>query len=134
MLVFFKIQSNSSFKKILSEALAGTRPRGADTSADAALTSELLFSSPKDMKENTITKRYILDVFKSLRKQNLIQISNKDFEGKPFIRLMRNLQHICQTVRAQLNPSAEVSGKSPIHNENRALGFFHILTSNATIV
>lgn len=63
------------------------------------------------MSENSITKNYIRDVFEKLSVEGLVEFSEKDFNGTPFVRRLKNLQHICQTINAKLTISTDVTGK-----------------------
>jgi 2-succinyl-5-enolpyruvyl-6-hydroxy-3-cyclohexene-1-carboxylate synthase len=57
---------------VVSEALAGTRPRGSTAQADQKLSREL-FTSAKDQSENEITGRFIMEAFNELNKRGWIQ-------------------------------------------------------------
>ena len=96
--------------QVSSEALAGTRPRGASPAADEALLRELL-SSSKDRQENRMTGRYIESAFRSLASKGWI--SFEDIEGADngngfFVRRLLHLQHICQRYSAKLQGDVEV--------------------------
>lgn len=56
---------------MLSEALAGTRPRGLTSEADAELLRDLMYSD-KDRSENIITGQFIKDAFHALRSEGLL--------------------------------------------------------------
>lgn len=86
--------------QIMTEALAGTRPRGSTSEADAMLSREL-FESTKDQSENQITGNFIRDVFFKMERDGLvITTTDKDgvstIGGDFFVRRLRHLQHICQ--------------------------------------
>jgi 2-succinyl-5-enolpyruvyl-6-hydroxy-3-cyclohexene-1-carboxylate synthase len=112
--------------QVLSEALAGTRPRGSTQQADEDLAREL-FESEKDQAENQITGIFIRAIFDEMRdrgwlvrKLNKIPNSianagsdgaggsngflqnNGDSGGRYFVRRLRHLQHICRQFRGQL--------------------------------
>lgn len=96
---------------VMSEALAGTRPRGSDPKADAELLADLM-SSPKDMAENEITANYILDVFDSLQSSGLLDrdsIGSSSTKSNRFVRRLKHLQHICQQFSAKMNAGATVT-------------------------
>jgi len=63
------------------------------------------------MSENNITKNYICGVLKKLKSQNLIYFTQDDMNKKPFVRRLRNLQHICQTIEAELVETSIIHGK-----------------------
>ena len=65
---------------VVSESLAGTRPRGSTAQADQELSREL-FGSAKDQSENKITGRFIMQAFNELSKRGWIQ-PTKTFESK----------------------------------------------------
>lgn len=89
--------------EVISEALAGTRPRGSTQEADAQLSRDL-FQSPKDREENLITARLIRDSFQDLHRRNWVK-SHQPLSGNVgelFVRRLRHLQHICQRFRGTL--------------------------------
>ena len=99
---------------MLSEALAGTRPRGSTSEADEDLLNELIHSE-KDKAENMITGQFIKDIFIDLQTRGKLRDlnlnENNDSDGF-FIRRLAHLQHICQTVRGKLvdpNDSLDVA-------------------------
>ena len=119
---------------VVSEALAGTRPRGSTAQADKKLSREL-FTSAKDQSENEITGRFIMEAFNELNKRGWIEQgkthesnnisaireetnediydfndgstinSTRNIKGRYFVRRLRHLQHICQQFRCQLSSS-----------------------------
>ena len=99
--------------EVISEALAGTRPRGSTQEADAQLSRDL-FQSPKDREENLITGHLIRDSFQELHERGWVKskIPLSGNVGELFVRRLRHLQHICQrfrgTLREDCNP-VEVS-------------------------
>jgi 2-succinyl-5-enolpyruvyl-6-hydroxy-3-cyclohexene-1-carboxylate synthase len=115
----FQIQNGM----VLSEALAGTRPRGSTQQADEELSREL-FASDKDQAENLITGTVIRNTFDQMLQRGWLQMestldkmetANGDTTptrvdsitgGRFFVRRLRHLQHICQRFQGQLtNPS-----------------------------
>ena len=94
-------------KKLETEALAGTRPRGSDAKADADLFADLI-SNPKDLSENIITANFIQEVFNALRSKGLINFGKNDIcKGDRFVRRLRHLQHICQNFSAEISEGVE---------------------------
>lgn len=95
--------------QVISEALAGTRPRGSTQEADAQLSRDL-FQSPKDREENLITGHLIRDSFQELYNRGWLKskIPLTGNVGELFVRRLRHLQHICQrfrgTLREDCNP------------------------------
>lgn len=90
--------------KVRSEALAGTRPRGSTQAADEELLRELL-SSPKDLREHSVTGRYIESAFRALADKDLVSFdeSGDGDDGTGFFaRRLLHLQHICQRFSATL--------------------------------
>ena len=88
---------------VVTEALAGTRPRGSTQEEDAQLSRDL-YADPKDRSENEITGRFIRG---QLRKANAMGLVKKDpsvvdDSSRYFIRRLRHLQHICQRFQCQL--------------------------------
>lgn len=97
----FKVQN----RHVLSEALAGTRPRGTNQKVDEELSREL-FTSAKDQKENIITGNFILSAFKEMQKRGWLSTNIKDdaeYGGRFFVRRLRHLQHICQRFEGLLS-------------------------------
>jgi len=99
--------------QVISEALAGTRPRGSTQEADAQLSRDL-FQSPKDREENLITGHLIRDSFQELYERGWVKskIPLTGNVGELFVRRLRHLQHICQRFRGTLCedcPQVEVS-------------------------
>eukprot|EP00980_Cylindrotheca_fusiformis_P013254 scaffold3373_cov137-Cylindrotheca_fusiformis.AAC.14 len=99
--------------RVLSEALAGTRPRGSTQQADEEL-SRQLFVSSKDQRENTITGSFIRATFDEMRKEELVE--NKHMlngsatgeytdGGTFYVRRLRHLQHLCQRYECNLSNS-----------------------------
>ena len=85
---------------VVSEALAGTRPRGSSQEADEALGRQLFYST-KDQAENLITGKFILNSFSEMKKRGWI---NEDPSGGEFsVRRLRHLQHICQRFQCKLS-------------------------------
>jgi 2-succinyl-5-enolpyruvyl-6-hydroxy-3-cyclohexene-1-carboxylate synthase/o-succinylbenzoate synthase len=115
-----KEQGNSTL--VVSEALAGTRPRGSTPAADQELARQL-FSSVKDQAENKITGKFIMEAFEELYRRGWVQKSsstrpNEDeaepgndnydgitLQGSYFVRRLRHLQHICQQFQCELTSS-----------------------------
>ena len=98
---------------VISEALAGTRPRGSTPEADAELMRDLMHSD-KDREENIITGKFIRNAFESLQRMDMINIKNEpgetdaDGEGIFFVRRLRHVQHICQSVEGEMKKSTSV--------------------------
>ena len=93
---------------VQTEALAGTRPRGADVREDAALGAELLASAKDDM-ENTITERFIFSQLRSLRDAGLL--SEVSGGRRASVKRFTAVQHICRGI------SAGVRGQAlPVHS------------------
>ena len=110
--VFFSFTPERLFnidsKRVETEALAGTRPRGSDAKADADLLQELI-SSPKDLAENDITINYIQSKFELVRSRGLVSFnSNNSLKGDRFVRRLRNLQHLCQNFSVQMAEKAKI--------------------------
>ncbi|MGK3735058.1 MAG: 2-succinyl-5-enolpyruvyl-6-hydroxy-3-cyclohexene-1-carboxylate synthase [Bacillariaceae sp.] len=125
--------SSEKTTRVVSEALAGTRPRGSTPQADQEL-SRQLFASAKDQSENKITGRFITEAFDELIERGWINTSNNKIQeydgndilgenhiknddtvegvgtmkGRYFVRRLRHLQHICQQFQCQLSSSAVV--------------------------
>lgn len=95
--------------QVLSEALAGTRPRGSTPEADASLCQDL-FQSEKDRQENLITGRIIRKTFRELCRRDWITSDESSFSddanGRFFVRRLRHLQHICERFEGKLQPSS----------------------------
>lgn len=105
----FRVQNGT----VLSEALAGTRPRGSTHEADAAL-SRQLFESTKDQAENLITGKFIQDAFSGLERQGYIQAApafnvTGSMGGNLFVRRLRHLQHICQRYECSIPEHVKAS-------------------------
>ncbi|OEU15080.1 ADC synthase, partial [Fragilariopsis cylindrus CCMP1102] len=94
--------SSDKTTRVVSEALAGTRPRGSTPQADQEL-SRQLFASAKDQSENKITGRFITEAF-----DELIERGVGTMKGRYYVRRLRHLQHICQQFQFQLSSSAVV--------------------------
>ena len=92
-------------RKLITEALAGTRPRGSTQDADFALSRDL-FNSRKDRAENEITGRFIRSQLEMAANLGLTQINKsileKDEEERYFVRRLLHLQHICQRFECDL--------------------------------
>ena len=110
-----------SGQTVVTEALAGTRPRGSTQEADAQLSRDL-YADPKDRFENEITGRFIRD---QLLEANDLGLTKKDpsivdDSSRYFVRRLRHLQHICQRFQCPLNDgvnAAQVS-KFLLHGLN----------------
>jgi 2-succinyl-5-enolpyruvyl-6-hydroxy-3-cyclohexene-1-carboxylate synthase len=113
---------------VLSEALAGTRPRGPTQQADELLAREL-FASSKDQAEFRITGVVIREAFEEMQhkgwlvekaerpttkynnktdapttSQNHVENDARESFGEGFfVRRLRHLQHICQRFQGQLS-------------------------------
>ena len=109
---------------VISEALAGTRPRGSTIEADQKL-SRQLFESSKDQDENQITGRFIEEAFNEMERrgwvsnadganENMVDIPKNGIsnytlndggtiKGDYFVRRLRHLQHICQRFQCDLS-------------------------------
>ena len=100
-------------KKVISEALAGTRPRGSSSTDDVELLNDLM-NSDKDRKENIITGQFIQESFDQLVEQGKVKMVNDSKSignsgGRFFVRRLRHLQHICQNFEGILiNDSSSV--------------------------
>jgi 2-succinyl-5-enolpyruvyl-6-hydroxy-3-cyclohexene-1-carboxylate synthase len=115
---------NSDTGLVISEALAGTRPRGSTQNEDEMLLRDL-FSSPKDRRENRLTGQYIEQVFDFIHKAGLVTkwddteneavAAQKDIFSTQyggfgreastsgfFVRRLLHLQHICQRYSSKL--------------------------------
>ncbi|KAL3938565.1 MAG: hypothetical protein SGBAC_006544 [Bacillariaceae sp.] len=101
---------------VVSEALAGTRPRGSTQEADEDLARQL-YSSSKDQTENQITGKFIRSAFEALKEQGLVSVettntvedSSEDYEfgGAFYVRRLRHLQHLCQRYNCHLTDNAK---------------------------
>lgn len=99
---------------VISEALAGTRPRGSTPEADAELMRDLMHSD-KDRKENIITGEFIRNVFESLQEKDMIEMKDDrngtdEGDGVFFVRRLRHVQHICQSVEGKMKNSTSTVG------------------------
>jgi len=116
---------------VVSEALAGTRPRGSTPQADQELSRQLL-ASAKDQAENKLTGKFIMQAFDNLIDSGWVdnsrtqeyddnEISGENhfrsdadidgigrLKGRYFVRRLRHLQHICQQFQCRLSSSAVV--------------------------
>jgi 2-succinyl-5-enolpyruvyl-6-hydroxy-3-cyclohexene-1-carboxylate synthase len=115
---------NGDSGTVISEALAGTRPRGSTQNEDEILLRDL-FSSPKDRRENRLTGQFIEQVFDFIHGAGLVtklddtdsealsstkdtfptQYSGFGREGLSsgfFVRRLLHLQHICQRYSSRL--------------------------------
>eukprot|EP00977_Amphora_coffeiformis_P008286 scaffold1872_cov262-Amphora_coffeaeformis.AAC.18 len=92
-------------QKVVTEALAGTRPRGTTAAADAQLCQDL-FDSPKDMAENRLTGDFIVDTLLNMQAQGWVRLpsSAEACRGSTsvFVRRLRHLQHICHSYAADI--------------------------------
>lgn len=92
-------------RKLITEALAGTRPRGSTQDADVALSRDL-FNSRKDRAENEITGRFIRSQLQMAASLGLTQVNKsileKDEDDRYFVRRLLHLQHICQRFECDL--------------------------------
>ena len=109
--------------QVMSEALAGTRPRGSTPEDDAAL-SRQLFESTKDQAENQIIGSFIRDTFHLLETEGYLKTSvgkngTTTISGDFFIRRLRHLQHICQRYQCSINK------RSPADTTRRLLSELH---------
>ena len=86
-------QNQTKMTLIQTEALAGTRPRGSTPQLDQQLLNELI-NSPKDQRENSLTKSYIENILGKLD----IQIDKQEF----FVRRLNHLQHLCQSFQGHI--------------------------------
>ena len=95
---------------VMSEALAGTRPRGSTSEADAELMRDLMHSE-KDREENIITGEFIRGAFESLREKGVLDLKDDgrgdtdEGDGVFFVRRLRHLQHICQSFEGKMTDS-----------------------------
>lgn len=83
-------------REILSEAVAGTRPRGATPEADAAIATELL-GSEKDLREHAYVTRQIKEVLAPL-------CSDLVAEETPRLMTLTRRSHLYAQVRGTLKP------------------------------
>jgi 2-succinyl-5-enolpyruvyl-6-hydroxy-3-cyclohexene-1-carboxylate synthase/o-succinylbenzoate synthase len=100
---------------VVTEALAGTRPRGTTQEEDTQLSRDL-YTDPKDRAENEITGRFIRE---QLLKANAMGLIKKDpsvvdDSSRYFIRRLRHLQHICQRFQCQLEDGVNVAQISKV--------------------
>ncbi|CAJ1955113.1 unnamed protein product [Cylindrotheca closterium] len=101
---------------VVSEALAGTRPRGSTQDADEELARQL-YSSSKDQMENRITGKFIRSAFEELKERGLVTVgkantledSSEDYEfgGTFYVRRLRHLQHLCQRYSCDLTDNTK---------------------------
>mmetsp|Transcript_34261 Transcript_34261/g.83098 ORF Transcript_34261/g.83098 Transcript_34261/m.83098 type:complete len:2335 (+) Transcript_34261:208-7212(+) len=101
---------------VVSEALAGTRPRGSTQEADEELARQL-YSSSKDQMENRITGKFIRSAFEELKERGLVSAeeatiledSSEDYEfgGTFYVRRLRHLQHLCQRYGCNLTDNTK---------------------------
>jgi len=99
---------------VISEALAGTRPRGSTSEDDAELLRDLM-KSEKDKKENVITGQFIQAAFERLVEKGALEMDTdsgngeRTDDGRFFVRRLRHLQHICQSFEGRIaNDSSSV--------------------------
>jgi len=92
-----------SGRTVVTEALAGTRPRGSTPDADAQLSRDL-YADPKDRSENEITGRFIRNQLVNANAMGLVQKDSSivDDTSRYFVRRLRHLQHICQRFQCDL--------------------------------
>lgn len=104
----FRVSGN----KVITEALAGTRPRGSTQDADVALSRDLVQSS-KDRAENEITGRFIRSQLHRASCLGLTRANTsilaKDEEDRYFVRRLLHLQHICQRFECDLEQGVTAS-------------------------
>lgn len=96
--------------------MAGTRPRGSTSEEDKELLRELMYSK-KDQSENMITGKFIKDAFNSLQDEALLQSNTKakdsnDVKEVFFVRRLRHLQHICQSINGVMKSQENTVGKT----------------------
>lgn len=86
-------------KTLLTEAVAGTRPRSADKFEDERLAAELL-ASEKDQLEHQIVR-------KSIRQQlhRCLEPDSLSVSSKPRLMPLARTQHLCSVVQAKLRDS-----------------------------
>jgi len=102
----FRVQNGM----VTSEALAGTRLRGANQESDVSLSQELLMSA-KDMSENTLTMDYIVAALHHLEAQGLIRKPSTHTQDEVvFIRRLRHLQHLCRRIERHVTEGVRVTG------------------------
>ena len=90
----FRIQAGT----ISTEALAGTRPRGANPEEDERLATELM-ASQKDRFENRVTAESIEDALRPLAQDGHVE------RFPAFVLRLQHVQHICHKISARLKPS-----------------------------
>ncbi|MFT3831201.1 MAG: isochorismate synthase [Opitutaceae bacterium] len=83
-----------------TEALAGSAPRGRTAAEDAALARQLLHSG-KDVREQGLVLESIV---RRLANVGVIAVA----PGKPRVRQLPNVQHLCTPVEATLSPGADL--------------------------
>ena len=109
----FSIESRTGIVK--SEALAGTRPRGSTSQEDEELLRDLMCSE-KDRSENEITREFIVNAFNRLRREKFLVASKneeKEIEGgRYFVRRLRHLQHLCQSLEEIIRDRKQIVGRS----------------------
>jgi 2-succinyl-5-enolpyruvyl-6-hydroxy-3-cyclohexene-1-carboxylate synthase len=105
----FQVQS----RRVVSEALAGTRTRGSTQEADEEL-SRQLFESSKDQKEHTITAKFVREAFDDMKQQGWVEneqngkesLGKDGYGGHFYVRRLRHLQHLCQRYDCNLSDRA----------------------------
>ncbi len=102
---------------VVSEALAGTRPRGSTPQADQELSREL-FSSAKDQSENEITGRFILQAFNELNRRGWIQ-QDATYENK-------NSSSVEIDNNEEVLGFSEDSGEGTLNNTNSIKGRYFV--------
>jgi len=98
---------------VMSEALAGTRPRGRTSEADAELLRDLM-RSDKDKSEIIITGEFIREAFEVLQQRGMLELSDanareNETDGTFFVRRLRHLQHICQSFEARMTKKGSIN-------------------------
>ena len=72
--------------------------------------------SEKDRAENEITREFIRNAFNDLRHQGLLietkQNDTKEGGGQYFVRRLRHLQHLCQSLEERVGNPKQIVGKS----------------------
>ncbi len=81
---------------VRTEALAGTRPRGATPEEDAALAAEL-FGSEKDLREHDHVRRHVASTLAAL-------CDEPPTEGAPSVRTLPTLHHLHTPIEGTLRP------------------------------
>lgn len=105
-------------RRLTTDALAGTRPRGATEEEDAALAAELL-ASDKELRE----VHAVRDFLKRVLEQDCESISH----SAPYVLQLRHVQHIAMQFTAQLAgmPDAPARGAPLLAAAARAMRLLH---------